>query len=397
MKKLLALLLLAALMLSLAACAGEETATKNSETTTAANTTAEPSDDTVLNDEDYQMDLSLYVTVPELSSLNLSQEELTENMNQTRNDILQYNATYEAADADYAAVLGDAVNIHYKGYAADESDSISADTLANMTNISYDEDGNLGAGYDLVLGSGAMIGAYESEENPEKNNAGFEDQLVGMKAGETRTITVTFSDSYSNSVELQGKVIKFDVTANSIQKSTVPEALTDEMISDYTGGEYTTVAAFEEYALEYYKGQMAYSKLWESATVLSYPTELLDSEISAYIADYITSVYAGEELSDEETKTIFDEQYDDATEYAQSLISTNLILEVLFDRYNISLTYGKYKEMLQDLYELEAYTAMMYGITSAEQFEEYFGRDMLIRQCKFDLLRDELAKQAKFE
>lgn len=397
MKKLLALLLLAAMMLPLAACSGEGNAAEDSAKTTAALTAAEPSDDTVMDNEGYQMDLSSYITVPELSTLTLLQKDLDENWNLTKNDILKYNADYEATEADYAAASGDSVNIHYKGYAANESDNITADTLANMTNISYDENGNLEAGYDLVLGSGAMIGAYESEEHPEKNNQGFEDQLIGMKAGETRTITVTFPDGYSNSVELQGKVIHFDVTANSIKKCILPEALTDQMVSDYTGGEYTTIAAFEEYALEYYRGQLAYDALWDASTVLSCPAELLDSEIAAYITDYIASVFAGEELSDEETKTIFDEQYEDAAAYAESLISTNLILEVLFDRYNITLTYGVYKEKRQELYELDAYTALMYGISNAEEFEAYFGRDMLIRRCKYDLLLDVLAEQAKFE
>lgn len=45
---------------------------------------------------------------------------------------------------------------------------------------------------------------------------GFEEQLVGMKPGEQRTITVTFPKNYLNA-ELAGKEAKFEVTAKSIE------------------------------------------------------------------------------------------------------------------------------------------------------------------------------------
>src|SRR5258705_634728 len=45
---------------------------------------------------------------------------------------------------------------------------------------------------------------------------GFEDQLVGMSAGETRTISVTFPGSYGNAA-LAGKQAEFEVTAKSVE------------------------------------------------------------------------------------------------------------------------------------------------------------------------------------
>ena len=45
---------------------------------------------------------------------------------------------------------------------------------------------------------------------------GFEDQLVGMAAGETRVVKVTFPENYANS-QLAGKDAEFDVTAKSLE------------------------------------------------------------------------------------------------------------------------------------------------------------------------------------
>jgi trigger factor len=55
---------------------------------------------------------------------------------------------------------------------------------------------------DLVLGAGSFI-------------PGFEDQIVGMKAGETRTVAVTFPADYSEST-LAGKPAEFAVTVKAI-------------------------------------------------------------------------------------------------------------------------------------------------------------------------------------
>ena len=45
---------------------------------------------------------------------------------------------------------------------------------------------------------------------------GFEDQLIGMTAGETRLVKVTFPVNYTNA-ELAGKAAEFDVTAKSVE------------------------------------------------------------------------------------------------------------------------------------------------------------------------------------
>lgn len=69
--------------------------------------------------------------------------------------------------------------------------------------------GGSAKGTQLVLGSGRMI-------------PGFEDALVGVKAGEERVINPTFPEDYQN-LDLAGKTAEFTVTVNSVSAPQLPE------------------------------------------------------------------------------------------------------------------------------------------------------------------------------
>lgn len=400
MKKLLSILLLAGVLLSTAACSQSETGAK----TTNASTTANPKpsapkydDDHLMTNPDYQFDLSKYATVPALSEIKISTQKLNEKWLEEEKLAKENFAEYKDTEEGYVAQNGDRVNIHYKGYSADESVKLSEQTIANMTNISYNDKNELTAGYDLTLGSGAFIGKYESETHPEKNNPGFEEQLEGMKAGESRTITVTFPNDYGNSEELRGVVIKFDVTVNSIQQTILPE-LTDKMVSEYTSEQFKNVADFKAYILRYYTAQLAFDAIVEATTVISYPADLVDKYITEYVYDYIDYIYGDEKLTDAEIKVVFDEQYADAKKNAENTIENRLVLETLFTRLGISLTYGEYKEKLNE--EFEAYYFYYYyyyGLSTVEDVEEYFGEEQLVLQFKHAKLQEILPDHVTVE
>jgi trigger factor len=72
----------------------------------------------------------------------------------------------------------------------------------------------------IELGSGRLV-------------PGFEEQLVGAKAGEERTVTITFPDDYGAD-ELKGRDAEFAVTINEVKRKELPE-LDDEFASDAAG------------------------------------------------------------------------------------------------------------------------------------------------------------------
>ena len=78
-------------------------------------------------------------------------------------------------------------------------------------------EGGSGDGVELELGSGSMI-------------PGFEDQLLGAKAGESRQIEVTFPEDYGRE-GLNGKQAVFDCDVVAVRRKELPE-LDDEFAKD---------------------------------------------------------------------------------------------------------------------------------------------------------------------
>ena len=77
-------------------------------------------------------------------------------------------------------------------------------------------DGGKGENFDLEIGSGSFV-------------PGFEEQLIGMKAGEEKDIDVTFPENYAP--ELAGKPVVFHVKVNEVKVKEVP-AVDDEFAKD---------------------------------------------------------------------------------------------------------------------------------------------------------------------
>ena len=111
-------------------------------------------------------------------------------------------------DVDRKAKKGDTVNIDFEGF---------------MDGKAFD--GGKGQGHDLELGSGSFI-------------PGFEDQLVGVKAGAEKDVAVTFPADYG-AEELAGKEATFKVKVNAVKEKSVP-ALDDEFAKDVS--EFETLA-----------------------------------------------------------------------------------------------------------------------------------------------------------
>lgn len=89
--------------------------------------------------------------------------------------------------------------------------------------------GGEGKGYPLEIGSGSFI-------------PGFEDQLLGAKAGEERTVKVNFPEDYFAS-ELAGKEAEFKVTIHDVKRKKLPE-LTDEFIKENSS--FDTIEAWKK-------------------------------------------------------------------------------------------------------------------------------------------------------
>lgn len=84
---------------------------------------------------------------------------------------------------------------------AEAGDKLVIDFVGSIDGVKFD--GGTGQDIDLVLGSNSFI-------------PGFEDQMIGAKAGETRTVNVSFPEGYQ-APNLAGKAASFEVKVSSVQ------------------------------------------------------------------------------------------------------------------------------------------------------------------------------------
>ena len=77
-------------------------------------------------------------------------------------------------------------------------------------------EGGKGENHNLELGSGSFV-------------PGFEDQVIGMKAGEEKDIDITFPENYHE--DLAGKAVVFKVKVHEVKEKEVPE-MDDEFAKD---------------------------------------------------------------------------------------------------------------------------------------------------------------------
>ena len=109
-----------------------------------------------------------------------------------------------------AAQMGDTANINFEGF---------------DNGVAFD--GGKGESHDLKLGSNSFV-------------PGFEEQIVGMSAGEEKDIDITFPEDYHK--ELAGKAVVFHVKVNSVTATNVP-AQDDEFAKDVS--EFDTLDALK--------------------------------------------------------------------------------------------------------------------------------------------------------
>ena len=151
--------------------------------------------------------------------------------------------------------------------------------------------GNAGQNVPLELGSSAMI-------------PGFEEQLVGASAGDSKTIEVTFPADYA-SREVAGKTAKFDVTVNAVAEAELPE-INDEFARAFGVADGGMDKLREEIrnnmerelaaSIKSKLKQQVFDVLLEKANI-DIPAPLLESEIDALIKREEGGTTAGSDRS----------------------------------------------------------------------------------------------------
>lgn len=129
----------------------------------------------------------------------LASEVLDSDVDEMTDTLRSQRLKYE--ETDRASQNEDKLNLDFEGFVDDEA-----------------FEGGKAEGADIVLGSGSMI-------------PGFEDGLVGLKAGDEKDLEVTFPEQYQ-AENLAGKEAVFKIKVNTVSEPKLPE-LDDEFFDSF--------------------------------------------------------------------------------------------------------------------------------------------------------------------
>jgi len=151
------------------------------------------------------------VTLGEYKGLEVEKAEVTVTDEQVQAELDRMAQNVASTETvERAAEMGDTANIDFEGF---------------DNGVPFD--GGKGENFDLKLGSGSFV-------------PGFEEQVVGMTAGEEKDIDITFPEDYK--ADLAGKPVVFHVKLNKVTVTNVP-AQDDEFAKDVS--EFETLDALK--------------------------------------------------------------------------------------------------------------------------------------------------------
>ena len=190
-------------------------------------------------------------------------------------------------------------------------------------------EGGKGENYNLVIGSNTFI-------------PGFEDQLVGKKAGEEVEVNVTFPETY-HAENLAGKPVVFNVKVNDVKVKEVP-ALDDEFAKDTT--EFETLAELRADVKAKLEEQAKNASDAEMRNALvekvSANTEVEEAMVQHQIDNMLMELnyqlqYQGLNLEQllQMTGRGLDELREERRADAERLVKSSLVLEAIAEKENV--------------------------------------------------------------
>ena len=218
-----------------------------------------------------------------------------------------------------------------EGKALENGDTAIIDFEGFENGVAFD--GGKGENYSLVIGSNTFI-------------PGFEDQLVGKKAGEEVEVNVTFPETY-HAENLAGKPVVFNVKINDVKVKEVP-VLNDEFAKDTT--EFDTLAELradvkaklEEQAKNAADAEMrnALVEKVSANTELEVPEVMVQHQIDNMLMELNYQLqYQGLNLQQllEMTGRGLDELREERRADAERLVKSSLILEAISEKENVEV------------------------------------------------------------
>ena len=291
------------------------------------------------------------------------------------------NVTQEEVDAVIQQALAESPEVVED--AAKEGDTVNIDYSGSIDGVKFD--GGTAEKQDLKLGSGQFI-------------PGFEDQLIGAKAGETVTVKVTFPEKYGNA-DLAGKAAEFEVKVNEVKRD--PE-LSDEWVKNYDGTTAETIESYRDQIREQLQNRKEFnyhSEIQDQA--IQQISEKTEVELSKNFLDYAKAYILNAQLSQYKQygmgaadvinmsgKTV--EQFkEDAYANAEAYAKQLFIMRKIADEQNIRAT----DELLDELAKAES--SLTGEETNRIKLIEQYGKELVEEAAIRNKVMDYIESQIK--
>lgn len=233
--------------------------------------------------------------------------------------------TDEEVDAKIERERNNLAELVIKEDAAAEGDTVVIDFVGSIDGVEFD--GGKGENFSLGLGSGQFI-------------PGFEDQLIGSKAGETVNVNVTFPEDYQ-AADLAGKEALFVTTVHEVKAKEVP-ALDDELAKDID----EEVETLDELKAKYRKEleaakEVAYTEAVEAAAlelavanaeIVDLPGEMVHEEVHRAMNEFLGNMQQqgiSPDMYFQITGTSREDLHAQYEKDAESRTKTNLVIEAV--------------------------------------------------------------------
>ncbi len=231
-----------------------------------------------------------------------------------------------------AAAEGDTVVIDFEGFVNDEA-----------------FEGGKGDNYSLELGSHSFI-------------PGFEDQLVGTKAGESLDVKVTFPEDYQ-AEDLAGKEAVFKVTIHEVKGKELPE-LDDEFAKDVDDSVSSLAELKEKYRAELTDGkenaakeaveEAAIKQAVANAEIVELPHVMVHDEVHRAMDEFLNNMQRqgiDPQMYYQLTGSTEEDLHKQFEGEADERVKTNLVIEAIAKAEGLEATEEEIANEIKELSE----------------------------------------------
>ena len=265
----------------------------------------------------------------------------------------------EYVDVDRAAAEDDKVNIDFEGFIDDEP-----------------FDGGKAEGSDLIIGSSSMI-------------PGFEEGLVGSKAGDTPELNVSFPEDYQ-AENLAGKAAVFKTIVNKVSEPKRP-ALDDEFFKQF-GVEEGGLSAFRteirgnmEKELDRAVKQRTKTQVMDSVietTAVEVPKALIDNEVNRMRQEAVQQ-YGGSDKIDPSVlpAEMFESQ-------AQKRVTLGLIVNAIVEKSSLTVDEDRVQKTIEEMASSYDDAAQVINFYNSNEQQMMQIKNMVLEEQVVELLVD---------